>query len=125
MKRAQKQAGVESKSDEALSDLMVEKPIMSLVSFNVLYATSNSYIKALTSQTARYEYQVETLFPKLDADILCLQEVSLEYIEILEKSKVFKDNYQHTPADPQLIHFPMIVTKLPFQLLLNEHRFVV
>jgi endonuclease/exonuclease/phosphatase family metal-dependent hydrolase len=76
----------------------------------------------------RYKYQIDTLFPQLDQDIFSLQEVTPEYIELLEDSEFYKSgNYEHTPADAlnKYGHFPMIVSRLPFDLLYNKDHILI
>lgn len=50
-----------------------------------------------------------------------------EYVEMMVKSKFYKEGYSHTPPDElrKDTHYPMILTKLPFKLLVNEERVVI
>jgi endonuclease/exonuclease/phosphatase family metal-dependent hydrolase len=70
---------------------------------------------------------LNSLFPSLSPEILCLQEVTLYYIDQLEQSDFFASGYSHTPVPEVLIddHFPMIVSKLPFDLLYNQDHILI
>ena len=67
------------------------------------------------------------LFPSLDADIYCLEEVTPLFIDRLEKSKFYKEGFEHTPIDSEKVkaHFPMIISRLPFVTLYNKNRFCI
>jgi len=112
---------------DSFEELKQEEQMMSLVSYNVLYAVKNKILRLLLDPERRFRFQFDEMFPKLNADIYCLQEVTTEYIEMMEKSKFYKEGFSHTPPDEKRInnHFPMILTKLPFKLLLNEDRVVI
>ena len=104
---------------------------LSLVSYNVLFPVKNKPISWLLDPDRRYKCQFDVVFSEIEPDILCLQEVTDEYTNLLENSKFFKEGYQHTPLSRDFYHQPMIVTKLPFTLLFtpesdeSKSRFVI
>lgn len=76
----------------------------------------------------RYAYQFNTMYPKIDADIYCFQEVTEEYIDLLEGSEFYKSGgFTHTEPeqDRKDKHFPMILSRLPFVCLYNKDRTVI
>lgn len=61
--------------------------------YNVLFY-SNSYIKKkITDDENRTLYQINTLFPKINTDIIGLSEVTRQYIDSLLDNKYIQDNY--------------------------------
>jgi len=63
------------------------------------------------------------MFPELNADILCLQECTQEYLKMLNKSHL-RDVYQisNFEATRAKAHFPLILSKIPFNELLIRDR---
>ena len=93
---------------------------LTLLSYNVLLPISNKVFQALTNPKRRYEYHFNTLFPSLNPDILCLQEVTPMYIQMLENSDFYiEGGYSHSePADfNRNGHCPLIISKLPMKIL--------
>ena len=105
---------------EEMKDTMT--PDLTLMSYNVLLPTQSRFIRAITKPEIRYEYHFNTLFPSLSPDILCLQECSELYINMLEKSQFFKDGYSHSGAfkSDRSGHHPLIVSRLPMEVLYQD-----
>jgi len=95
---------------------------LTILSYNILLPIHNKIIGPLLAFETRYIYQFDTLFPKLNPDILCLQEVTETYIEMLEKSKFFKNGYQHSGAleSKRNGHHPLIISRLPMKILYTD-----
>lgn len=100
---------------------------MKIVSFNVLFPPRNFYHKLFDDAQARYEYQLERLFTDEAAEVVCLQEVTEEYIPVLENSKFFKSGYKHSTPELTAVqaHFPMIVSNQPFVELYVKDKIVI
>lgn len=97
-----------------------------LVSYNVLKPTNSKLIRLLLSPETRYAYHFETLFPSLEPEVICVQEWSDLYIQMLENSSFYKTGYTHTEI-PEVLrddHFPMIISKLPMKVHYNDGYFV-
>ena len=103
------------------------EPMLTLLTFNVLFPIYLQPFGFITDYNTRYQYQLEELFPSMNADIICLQEITEEYIPELERSELIKQGYKFTPPMPPTYssHYPMILSRLPFELLYNKERFCI
>lgn len=101
--------------------------LVSVMNLNVLFPFYYHPLASISDYETRYNYQFDELFTDYKPDILCLEEVTDEYVEMLEDSDFYKSGYQHTPlsTDESDFHHPLIVTKLPYTLLYNKNRFVI
>ncbi|CAI2371620.1 unnamed protein product [Moneuplotes crassus] len=113
-----------------------DKVDLTLLSYNILIPILGNHlfmprrlIKSITNFEKRYTYHFETLFPRLAPDVLCLQEVTETYIEMLEASKFYKEGgYTRTKQTNYIKHghTPMVVSKYPMECLTHEDgRFVI
>ena len=103
-----------------------------VISFNVLFPERSFFNLLLTSPFRRYEYQLEVLFPELVDDnnqfsIICLQEVTVDYIQSIERRLSGLEGYTYSPPDKKMLdsHFPIILTKLDFDVIYNRDRVVI
>lgn len=86
----------------------------------MLLPITNKVAKHVMSYWKRYEHQFTSLFPSICPDVLCLQEVTHIYLEMLEKSDFYiKGNYSHSGPKfgSKRGHSPIIVSKYPIEVL--------
>jgi endonuclease/exonuclease/phosphatase family metal-dependent hydrolase len=96
----------------------MKKKSFSVATFNVLFnkRKQKDYIPHIVCSEERYKYQMN-LFQKLDCDILCLNEVTSEYLQILKTDHWIKKNYEMTDISGKefgnliLSKFPIKKTK--------------
>ena len=102
---------------------MVDRKQLRIATYNVLYCPKIWMIKLFSASKLRYDYQINSLLPALDLDILCLQEWTQEYLKILRENKLSQNyqifNYESTRAKS---HFPLIISRIPFIELLIRDR---
>lgn len=98
-------------------------PEFTIATYNVLYWPRFKIAKMLMDPDERYTYQVNTIFPNIKPDILCLQEWTIEYLKYLKFCR-FSEDYQISSYDTDRAkrHFPMILSLHPFIELINRDR---
>ena len=98
---------------------------LKIASYNVLFCPNMCIFKCIMGPKQRFEYQIETLLPSVGADILCLQEVRLEYLKMLRKSELGREyqisNYE---LGREKKHFPLILSRIPFTEILIRDRVI-
>jgi len=111
---------------------MLSEGDIKIVSYNVLYPQKAFVNLLLTSPFIRYEYQIQTLLPQLagsntDFAIFCLQEVTQDYIDAIDRIPGSLEGFLMTPPDSSLIYsdFPVILTKLNYDLLYNKNKLLI
>lgn len=51
-----------------------------IASYNVLFVPNITVLRWILDPKFRFEYQINKMLPNLGADIICLQEVRLEWL---------------------------------------------
>lgn len=92
--------------------------VLKILSFNTL--TEMFYkiklVKPLSRDLKRWQYIADKLFEKLNADIICLQEINSRSLEIFKNSEFLKKNYFMSHIG-NLVHETdntIIISKYPF-----------
>lgn len=65
----------------------------------------------------RFQHQIKVLFPQIDVDVLCLNEVTNEYLQLLKEDQFIQQNYHITLIEnpySKIKHFCLILSKFPF-----------
>ena len=75
---------------------VIQKPEkgLSIATLNVLFPPCDPIRSLIYRHNTRYEYQVSELFPDMNADVICLQEVTETY---LNKLKEYPSLYTFDP----------------------------
>jgi len=92
-----------------------------IATYNVFFCPKIPLLKLFMQPKFRFEYQINKMFPKLDQDIYCLQEVTPHFLEILNKSD-FSNTYQISKYESSRRNFPLIISKIPFEDILVRDR---
>jgi len=106
-----------------------------LSSFDTLKIATYNVLKPvpwfdwIVQTRTRYSYQLQTVLPSLEADIICLNEVTESYVQMLDKDPYLTANYQYSPlrppdTDPDDIRVA-ILSKTPIKIIKQETRNVV
>jgi len=95
-----------------------------IATFNVLKPLP--WMDWLLQSTIRYNYQIGILFPNLEADVICLNEVTEPYVELLENDSFLKSTYQHPPFRPKDA-LPddlrvVILSRIPYKLIWQRRQ---
>ena len=96
------------------------KDIVKVATYNVLKVAENPLFNVILKPQERYKYQMNVLFPSLDVDILCLNEVQHDYHGELMQNKDLKERFPYktekedTPNKNQIHN--MILSKYPFRV---------
>jgi endonuclease/exonuclease/phosphatase family metal-dependent hydrolase len=92
-----------------------------VATFNVLHAAG--YMDWLLHSPERIRYQLEVLLPALNADVICLNEVSTEYVRALKSSRWVQQNFQLSCVDEAYYtsHYRanVMLSRLPFVQLFH------
>jgi len=92
-----------------------------IVTFNVLFAPIIDWI---VMSNDRFKYQLEVLLPEMNADIICLNEVSTPYLNLLLQQKWIQQGYYISSIDSayysKMYRANIILSKFPFQELFLE-----
>ena len=94
--------------------------VIRVATYNVLKVAKNPLFNLLLRPQKRYEYQMNVLFPSLDVDILCLNEVQHYYHGELMQNKELNERFPYktgkedTPSENQV--YNMVLSKYPIKV---------
>jgi len=103
------------------------KESIKIATYNVLKPVP--WFDWIVQTEARYNYQLRTILPSLEADIICLNEVTESYARLLEKDQYLTATYQYSPlrppdTAPDDIRV-VILSKTPIRIVKQKTRNVV
>jgi hypothetical protein len=93
---------------------------LSFASYNVLMNNMRRrypITELLFQSERRYKYQLNQMFPELNADFLALSEITEQYVELLLKNDYIQRNYYISPIQYESHmkkHGVLLLSKLPF-----------
>ncbi|CAI2373410.1 unnamed protein product [Moneuplotes crassus] len=102
---------------------LVKRDNLKIATYNVLPAPKCGISRWLSAPRLRYNYQIDTLLPSLDADIIFLQGCTREYLRLLLQSSLlekYMGSSHEATRDKQ--NFPVVLSTIPFEELLIRDR---
>jgi poly(A) polymerase len=107
------------KSDEISDNTFIPKVELKIATFNILNDVKSKPVELILRSKSRFAHQLEEIFPRLDADILCLNEVTPLFYDMLLQSNWANQGDLHFSftGPKESTHENLIITKFPFQVV--------
>jgi len=100
---------------------------LKIATYNVLKPLP--WFEWIVRTAARYTYQIQAILPSLDADVICLNEVTESYARLLENDAYLTATYQYSPLRPPDTKPDdvrvVILSKTPIRIIKQKTRSVI
>lgn len=107
------------KSDEITDNILIPKTDLKIATYNILNDVKSTPVELILRSKVRFANQLNEIIPTLDADILCLNEVTPLFYQMLLKSDwANKGDLHFSFTGPkESTHENLIISKFPFQVI--------